>query len=101
MVVSRRSEAPLHSCFYKKVFWKYAANLQENTHVKVWFLVELTAYFQSIFSYEQSGGLLLNIVVAVDDDDDVDYKLFLRSGWPTESVNLISSWDQCQRFSAV
>ena len=28
-------EVTLHSSSYKKVFWKYAANLQENTHVKV------------------------------------------------------------------
>ena len=31
------SEAALQRCFYKKLFWKYAANLQENTHVEVWF----------------------------------------------------------------
>ena len=31
------SEAALQSCSYKKVFWKYAANLQENTHAEVWF----------------------------------------------------------------
>ena len=29
------SEADLHKCSYKKVFWKIAANLQENTHAKV------------------------------------------------------------------
>ena len=23
--------------FLEKVFWKYVANLQENTHAKVWF----------------------------------------------------------------
>ena len=27
------SEAALHRCSYKKLFWKYAANLQEYTHV--------------------------------------------------------------------
>ena len=31
------SEAALQMCSYKKVFWKYAANLQENTHAKVRF----------------------------------------------------------------
>ena len=31
------SEAALHRCSYKKVFWKYAANLQENSHAEVWF----------------------------------------------------------------
>ena len=31
------AEADLHSCSYKKVFLKYEANLQENTHVKVRF----------------------------------------------------------------
>ena len=24
-------------CSYEKVFWKYVANLQENTHAEVWF----------------------------------------------------------------
>ena len=24
------SEAALHTCFYEKVFWKYATSLQEN-----------------------------------------------------------------------
>ena len=26
------TEAALQRCFYEKVFWKYAVNLQENTH---------------------------------------------------------------------
>ena len=30
-------EAAIQRCSYKKVFWKYAANLQENTHDEVWF----------------------------------------------------------------
>ena len=28
---SHETEAALHRCSYKNVFWKYAANLQENT----------------------------------------------------------------------
>ena len=30
-------EAALQRYSYKKAFWKYAANLKENTHAKVWF----------------------------------------------------------------
>ena len=30
-------EAPIQRCSYEKVFWKYAANLQENTHAEVRF----------------------------------------------------------------
>ena len=30
-------EAALQRCSYEKVFWKYAANLQENTHVEMQF----------------------------------------------------------------
>ena len=30
-------EAVTQRCSYEKVFWKYAANLQENTHAEVWF----------------------------------------------------------------
>ena len=29
------SEAALDRCSYKKLFWKYAENLQENTHAEV------------------------------------------------------------------
>ena len=31
------TEAALHKCSWEKVFWKYAANLQENTHTEVRF----------------------------------------------------------------
>ena len=31
------TETALHMCSLEKVFWKYEANLQENTHVEVWF----------------------------------------------------------------
>ena len=33
----RNSEAAAQEVFWVKVFWKYAANLQENTHVEVCF----------------------------------------------------------------
>ena len=32
-----KTEAVTLRCSYEKVFWKYAANLQENTHAEVWF----------------------------------------------------------------
>ena len=49
---------------HEKVFWKYAASLQKNTRVKVWFqqscftillkshfyMYKFAAYFQKIFS---------------------------------------------------
>ena len=35
MLILKSLEAALRMCFYKKVFWKYAGNLQENTHVEV------------------------------------------------------------------
>ena len=31
------SEAAFKRYYYKKVFWKYATILQENTHAEVWF----------------------------------------------------------------
>ena len=31
------TEAALQKCSYKKVFWKYSANLLEKTHAEVWF----------------------------------------------------------------
>ena len=31
------SEVATHRCSYKKVFWKYAVNLKENTHAEVRF----------------------------------------------------------------
>ena len=30
-------EAAIQRCSYEKVFWKYAANLQENTHAEMRF----------------------------------------------------------------
>ena len=30
-------EAALQSCSYKKVFWKYASNLEDNTHPEAGF----------------------------------------------------------------
>ena len=34
-VIGEDTEAALHRCFYKKMFWKYAVDLQENNHDKV------------------------------------------------------------------
>ena len=31
------TEAAAQRCSMKKVFWKYAANIQENSHAEVWF----------------------------------------------------------------
>ena len=31
------SEAVAQRCYVKKMFWKYAVNLQENTHAEIWF----------------------------------------------------------------
>ena len=31
------TEAATQRCFQEKMFWKYAANLQENSHAEVWF----------------------------------------------------------------
>ena len=50
-----KSEAVLHWCFQKEVFWKHAARLQENTHVEVWFqqkcfVTLLKAHFGMVFS---------------------------------------------------
>ena len=33
----QNAEAAFERCSYKKVFWNYAENLQENTHAKMWF----------------------------------------------------------------
>ena len=30
-------EVALQRCSYKKLFWKYAADLQQNTHTEEWF----------------------------------------------------------------
>ena len=58
--VIAKSEAATQRCSQEKVFWKYAANLQENTHAEVWFpshfgtawmfSCEFATYFQNNFS---------------------------------------------------
>ena len=37
LTISINSEAAIQSCSEEKMFWKYAANLQENTHAEVQF----------------------------------------------------------------
>ena len=46
------TEAALQMCFQEKVFWKYAVNLQQNTHAEVRcvFSCKFSAYFQNTFS---------------------------------------------------
>ena len=53
--------------FFEKGFWKYAANLQENTHAEVRFAlqhgcspVNLLHIFRTLFSTNTSGRLLRN-----------------------------------------
>ena len=60
--INNLTEAALHRC-YKKVFWKYAANLHDNTYAEMWFQKQLywnhtsawvfsgkfAAYFQNTF----------------------------------------------------
>ena len=37
VVLHVKTEAAIQRCSLKKIFWKYVANLQENTHAEVWF----------------------------------------------------------------
>ena len=53
-LLMQRSEAATRRCSSKKMFWKYVANLQENTHAEVWFQTsawvfscKFAAYFQN------------------------------------------------------
>ena len=36
-VIFEVPEAATQKCSWEKKFWKYAANLQENTYAEVWF----------------------------------------------------------------
>ena len=67
-------EVVTQKCSWEKVFWKYAANLQENTHVEVWLQsnfievtlqhvcspVNLLHIFRKPFLKNTSEWLLLN-----------------------------------------
>ena len=53
---SQKSEAALHRCSYKKVFRKYAANLQENNHAEVRFQY---SYFATLLKSHFSVGVFL------------------------------------------
>ena len=54
-----KTEAALHGCYYKKVFWKYAANLQENTYAEVCFnKVALISRFQITLRHGSSVNFL-------------------------------------------
>ena len=37
LLYNNKSEAAVQRCFKENVFWKYATNLQENTHAEVRF----------------------------------------------------------------
>ena len=37
IILLQITEAAVNRCSLEKVFWKYAANLQQNTHAEVWF----------------------------------------------------------------
>ena len=39
-------EAPLPRYSYEKMFWKYAANLQENTHAELWYPPQTSNYIR-------------------------------------------------------
>ena len=73
------TEAAVQRCSLEKVFWKYAANLQKNTHAKALNLqsnfieialrhgcspVNLLHIFRTLFPKNTSGWLLLIIVKA-------------------------------------
>ena len=62
------SNAALRRGSSEKVLWKYAANLQQNTHTEVWFhtsawtpmFLNLLHIFKTLFYRNTSGGLLLS-----------------------------------------
>ena len=61
------SEAALHRCSYKTVFWKYVANLHENTYTEVILLkigTNLITEWGS-FDYYKLGQVLLQIGAAL------------------------------------
>ena len=54
------AEAATQRCSWEKVFWKYAANLLENTHAEVWFQIKLYSnFFEITLRHGCSVNLLL------------------------------------------
>ena len=85
----KRWDAALQRCFYKKVFWNYAANLQENTHIEVWFQqsCKFAGYFHNVFSYEHlwraaSGAIHLTVKYQIETMTNVT-----NSSWRTFTFN--------------
>ena len=85
---SRQLEAVFQRCSWEKVLWKYAANLQENTHVEVWFqsnFIEITfrhgcspvdlLYIFRTPLKNTTGRVLLN---------DTVYSTYIRFPWLQE-----------------
>ena len=46
------TEAALQRCSYEKVFWKYAANLEENTHAEVYWNYTSACVFSCKFDFQ-------------------------------------------------
>ena len=65
------AEAALQRFSYERVFWKYAANLQKNSHAEVWLrhgcpLVNLLHIFRIPFHKNTYEGLLLQMSYTVE-----------------------------------
>ena len=61
-IITFLTEAAIQRCSWENVFWKHAANLQENTHVEVWFQqVALQLYWNCTSAWVHSASALLRI----------------------------------------
>ena len=62
----------------KKVFWKYATNLQENTHAEVWFQWSCKAIMQC---YDIMMNVMMSVVVVIVEKwlwNSIKLKMILR-----------------------
>ena len=57
--IFKPSEVPLQRNSFKKVFWKYAANLQENTHAEVQFHWSCKA---TLLKHTSTWGFSVNLL---------------------------------------
>ena len=63
------SDAAFHKCSLEKVLCMYVINLQDNTHVEVWFQIKIKLNVLLIALLKMNGMLTSEQIIAVDAGD--------------------------------
>ena len=94
------SEAALQTRFDKKVFWKYAANLQKNTHAEEWFQWRNRSFLGPKFSFFKKKRIFYISFFWLVSCPMTDIKLSLKWLFCTFEKNPCPKWGICGGWMA-